>query len=104
MTGIFYQNTISSLLQKRDERMRDAKDLRESLAVVGNNIEVLDRTLETLGCKGELNTVATRGNRVVFFHQNKLRRRYVPNTPDAVIVSTCTLSGSSIRNSLSRGR
>jgi hypothetical protein len=72
--GVPYQNTISSLLQKRDELMRDAKDLRESLAVVGNNIEALDRTLETLGYKGDLKTVVTRGNRVVFFHRNELRR------------------------------
>jgi len=50
--GVPYQNTISSLLQKRDELMRDAKDLREQLAVVGNNVEALDRTLETLGFKG----------------------------------------------------
>ena len=41
--SIPYQNTISSLLQKRDELMRDAKDLREHLVVVGNNIEALDR-------------------------------------------------------------
>ena len=32
--------------------------LREQLAVVGNNIEALDRTLETLGYKGDLKTVA----------------------------------------------
>src|SRR5258706_10246390 len=69
-----YQNAISSLLQKRDELMREAMDLRESLAVVGNNIEALDRTLETLGHKGDLKTVVTRGNRVVFFARNELRR------------------------------
>jgi hypothetical protein len=72
--GIPYQNTISGLLQKRTELMREAKDLREALAVVGNNIEALDRTLETLGYKGDLKTVVTRGNRVVFFHRNELRR------------------------------
>src|SRR6266481_3703879 len=72
--GIPYQNTISSLLRKRDELMRAAKDMREQLAVVGNNIEALDRTLETLGYKGDLKTVVTRGNRVVFFHRNELRR------------------------------
>ena len=54
--GVPYQNTISSLLQKRDELMRDAKDLREQVAVVGNNVEALDRTLETLGFKGRHET------------------------------------------------
>ena len=48
--------------------------LRESLAIVGNNIEALDRTLETLGYKGDLKTVAPRGNRIVFFARDELRR------------------------------
>jgi hypothetical protein len=72
--GTPYQNTISGLLQKRAELMGEAMKLRESLAVVGNNIEALDRTLETLGYRGDLKTVVTRGNRVVFFHRNELRR------------------------------
>lgn len=72
--GVPYQNTISSLLQKRAELMGDAMKLREQLAVVGNNIEALDRTLETLGYKGDLKTVAPRGNRIVFFARNELRR------------------------------
>ena len=58
--GAPYQNAISSLLQRRTELMRDAKDLREQLAVAGNNIEALDRTLETLGYKSDLRTVVTR--------------------------------------------
>lgn len=69
-----YQNTISGLLQKRAELMGDAMKLREQLAVVGNNIEALDRTLGTLGYKGDLKTVAPRGNRIVFFARDELRR------------------------------
>lgn len=72
--GVPYQNTISGLLQKRSELMGDAMKLREQLAVVGNSIEALDRTLETLGCNGDLKTVAPRGNRIVFFARDELRR------------------------------
>src|SRR5262245_10534686 len=69
-----YANTISGLLKRRSELMGEAMTLREQLAVVGNDIEALDRTLETLGYKGDLKAVQPRGNRVVFFHRNELRR------------------------------
>lgn len=69
-----YQNTISSLIKKRSEMMSDGMRLREELAVVGNNIEALDRVLESLGFSGDLTLRMPRGNRVVFFHRNELRR------------------------------
>ena len=56
--------------------MADARELRERMAVVGNDIAALDRTLETLGYQGELKTpngVQT-STRVVYFHRNELRR------------------------------
>jgi hypothetical protein len=74
VVGEPYANTISGLLKRRSELMGEAMKLREQLAVVGNNIEALDRTLETLGYKGDLKAVMPRGNRVVFFHRNELRR------------------------------
>jgi hypothetical protein len=72
--GVPYQNTISGLLQKRSEMMGEAQHLREALAKVGNDIEALDRTLIALGHKGDLKAVAPRGNRVVYFHRDELRR------------------------------
>lgn len=69
-----YTNTISGLLRKRSEMMGEAQRLREALAIVGNDIEALDRVLETLGYQGELKGVTPRGNRVVFFARNELRR------------------------------
>ncbi|MGE5513809.1 MAG: hypothetical protein ACM31O_21485 [Bacteroidota bacterium] len=69
-----YTNTISGLLRKRSELMGEAQRLREVLAVVGNDIEALDRVLETLGYKGDLKNVTPRGNRVVFFARHELRR------------------------------
>jgi hypothetical protein len=49
-----YANTISGLLKRRAELMADARELRERMAVVGNDIAALDRTLETLGYQGEM--------------------------------------------------
>jgi hypothetical protein len=69
-----YQNTISGLLKKRSELMGESQRLREALAHVGNDIEALDRTLVSLGYDGDLRTVQPRGNRVVFFARDELRR------------------------------
>lgn len=52
-----YTNTISGLLRKRSELMGDAQRLREELAHVGNDVEVLDRTLIALGYQGDLKAV-----------------------------------------------
>jgi hypothetical protein len=62
-----YANTISGLLKRRSELMGEAMTLREQLAVVGNNIEALDRTLETLGHKGDLKAVMPRGTALCSF-------------------------------------
>lgn len=69
-----YANTISGLLRKRSELMGDAQRLREQLAHVGNDIEALDRTLISLGYAGDLKGVQPRGNRIVFFARDELRR------------------------------
>ena len=72
--GAPYANTISGLLRKRSELMGDAQSLREQLAHVGNDIEALDRTLISLGYEGDLKAVQPRGNRIVFFARDELRR------------------------------
>ena len=54
--------------------MGEAQRLREALAVVGNDVEALDRVLVALGYDGDLSGVIARSNRVVFFHRNELRR------------------------------
>jgi len=54
--------------------MGDAQRLREQLAHVGNDVEALDRTLITLGYQGDLKAVQPRGNRIVFFARDELRR------------------------------
>ena len=56
--------------------MADARELRERMAVVGNDIAALDRTLQTLGYEGDLPTApagAQSSTRLVYFHRNELR-------------------------------
>jgi hypothetical protein len=72
--GVPYQNTISSLLKKRGEMMGEAQKYREEMARIGNDIDALDRTLIALGFKGDLKSVTPRGNRIVCFHRDELRR------------------------------
>jgi hypothetical protein len=74
--GSPYQNTISGLLKRRAELMADARELRERMAVVGNDLAALDRTLETLGYQGDLKAPmgVMPSTRVVYFHRNELRR------------------------------
>ena len=54
--------------------MGDAQRLREERAHVGNDVEALDRTLVALGYEGDLKAVQPRGNRIVFFARDELRR------------------------------
>jgi hypothetical protein len=65
-----YANTISGLLKRRAKLMADARELRKRMAVVGNDIAALDRTLETLGYQGEM----PRANR----HPEQRPRRLLP--------------------------
>ena len=56
--------------------MADARELRERMAVVGNDLAALDRTLETRGYQGDLPAPVgiQTSTRVVYFHRNELRR------------------------------
>lgn len=69
-----YANTIAGLLRKRGEMLANLADLREQLAVLSNDLESIERILETLGYDGELPTVATRAPRIVLFYRGELRQ------------------------------
>jgi hypothetical protein len=53
-----YQNTVSGLLRKRGEMLASMADLREQIAVLSNDLESIERFMETLGYEGELQTKA----------------------------------------------
>jgi len=69
-----YDHAIAGLLRKRGEMLANLADLREQLAVLSNDLESIERVLETLGYDGELPTVATRAPRIVLFYRGELRQ------------------------------
>jgi hypothetical protein len=68
-----YQHTISGLLQKRGELMEEIATARERLAVLSNDVESLDRVLETLGYSGDVK-LTPRVPRIVLFYRGELRQ------------------------------
>lgn len=68
-----YANAISGLLRKREEMMETIAQTREHLAVLSNDLESLDRVLETLGYDGPVQLTA-RVPRVVLFYRGELRQ------------------------------
>lgn len=69
-----YEHTISGLERKRGEMLLELADLREQIAVKSNDIEAIERIMETIGYEGDLPTVATRLPRVVLFYRGELRQ------------------------------
>ncbi|MBN8911100.1 MAG: hypothetical protein J0H65_03405 [Rhizobiales bacterium] len=67
-------HVITGLLAKRQELMDKALQLREQLAEVSNCIQSVDHVLQSFGYEGDLQGMTPRGNRVVYFHRNELRR------------------------------
>ena len=68
-----YKNTIAGLLRKRGEMLSEIQDTRERLAQLSNDLEGIERVLDTLGYDGDLPTQSTRAARVVLFYRNELR-------------------------------
>ena len=68
-----YDHAIAGLLRKRGEMLANLADLREQIAVQSNDLESIERVLETLGYQGELPTKASRAPRIVLFYRGELR-------------------------------
>jgi hypothetical protein len=67
-----FEHTINGLLTKRAEMFNEANRIRDRLAEVRNDIAALDRTLGTLGFKGDLNAMMPRRPREVMFAKGEL--------------------------------
>ena len=66
------QTLINGLLAKRTELVGLNAELRERMAIVANDIEAVERVLESLGYQGE-GAKTARAARVVLFYRNELR-------------------------------
>lgn len=61
------------LLTKRKELSRENANLRERMAILSNNIKVLNRVLEACGFRGSLEGFKPRAARIVLFYPSELR-------------------------------
>ena len=62
----------NGLIAKRAELLKVNAELREKIAVVANDIEAVERVLDSLGYQGEAVTTP-RAARIVLFYRNELR-------------------------------
>jgi hypothetical protein len=68
-----FAHAISGVLARRAEMMDEVAQVRERLAVLSNDIEAMDRVLETLGYQGEIK-LTPRVPRIVLFYRGELRQ------------------------------
>lgn len=68
-----FEHTITGLLKKRAEMMEDMAVMRERLSVLSNDVEAIDRVLETLGYQGDVK-LTPRVPRVVLFYRGEMRQ------------------------------
>ena len=100
-----YEHAISGLLRKRGEMLANMADLREQIAVASNDLESLERVLETLGYQGDLPTASTRTPRIVLFYWGELRgflrqslKEHGPSTSRQLAERLVTLEGKDARD------
>ena len=64
---------INGLLAKRAELVNLNAELRERIAAVANDIEAVERVLDSLGYAGQTVGQTPRAARIVLFYRNELR-------------------------------
>jgi len=69
-----FEHAISGVLTKRRELLEEAELHRDRLAEIRNDVLAVDRTLETLGFKGDLESTMPRPRRQVIFGRGELIR------------------------------
>ena len=91
---------INGLLAKRAELVNLNAELRERIAVVANDIDAVERVLDSLGYQGEAVTTP-RAARIVLFYRNELReyllaelrKASAPMTARELAVKLCEVEG-----------
>ena len=69
-----YEHTISGLLRKRAEIVDELHSLRERMGVIANDLQSLDRVLQSFGYEGELHELEPVRSRLVMFHKSELQQ------------------------------
>ncbi|MEM6381559.1 MAG: hypothetical protein AAF739_02705 [Pseudomonadota bacterium] len=78
-----FEHTISGLLTKRADLLGEAESLRDRIAAIKNDLDALDRTLNTLGYEGDLDAMMPRQKRHVVFGRGELFRACMSVLRDA---------------------
>lgn len=68
-----YQHTVNGLLQKRREIMQEMVVMRERLGALANDVEAIDRVLQTLGHAEKLEMVQA-SPRLIVFYRGQMRQ------------------------------
>lgn len=68
-----YAHTITGLMSRREELLEELGQLREREGVLANDLDALDRVLESLGYDGPVK-LTPRVPRVVLFYRGELRQ------------------------------
>lgn len=69
--------TQNGLLKTRSDLFNEAEQLTERLAKIKNDVSALDRTLTTIGYKGELDMIMPKYQRTVRFDQGDLAKAII---------------------------
>jgi hypothetical protein len=72
-----FDHTITGLLAKRADLFNEAERIRDRLAEIKNDTGAIDRTLNVLGYKGDLDAAMPRQKREVIFGRGELRKAVV---------------------------
>ena len=82
MTDDGFDLTIHGLLRKRTTLIADLEDLRNKAAMASNDINAVDRVLQSLGYEGELDLAQPR-KRVMNYIRHEVRRYILEQLRDS---------------------
>lgn len=68
-----YEHTVNGLLQRRKEIMEEMVVMRERLGALANDVEAIDRVLQTLGHAEKLEIVQA-SPRLIVFYRGQIRQ------------------------------
>lgn len=96
-----YERTMSGLLKRRQDLLDECATIRERMAVIGTDVEAIDRVLGSLGYTGTLEARPPRPERLMLFYRNELRRFIIdtlrgagkPLTTRDMAVALCQTEG-----------
>jgi len=69
-----YGTVITGLLKRRQEQLDERFRLQDRIAVLTNDLDAIDRVLDSMGYAGDLAHRTARADRLVLFYRKELRQ------------------------------